>query len=47
MINVAHLIEEQNQFKQKPSNQIRLAVPSYQSRPQQSTMVGLFGPSPS
>ena len=47
MISVAHLIEEWNQFQPKPGNQIRPAVPSYQSRPQQSTTMGLLRPSPS
>jgi hypothetical protein len=32
-ISVAYLIEEQNQFQWKPSNQSRLVTPSYQARP--------------
>jgi hypothetical protein len=46
-ISVAHLIEEQNQFQKKTSNQFRPSAPRFHPRPQQSSIVGLLGPSPS
>ena len=47
LISVAHIIEERNQFQKKKSNQIRPATPPLHPRPQQSSTVGLLGPSPS
>jgi hypothetical protein len=46
-ISMAHLIEERNQFQKKTSNQFRPAALPFHPRPQQSSIVGLLGPSSS
>jgi hypothetical protein len=44
-INVAHLIEERNQFQKKTSNHFRPAAPPFHPRQQQNSTVGILGSS--
>jgi len=46
-INVAHLIEERNQFQKKTSNHFRPTTPPFHPRQHQNSIVGFLGSSPS